>query len=95
MHERTADFLVSMTAKVKSNLLTLTEHHNSDIANLLDQLAEEEIKFSLVQAKLSSVLTTVDEYRSENALRTSELIVHCEGDLQSFYKGREGQEVPR
>ena len=62
-----------MTAKVKSNLLTLTEHHNSDISNLLDQLAKEEIKFSLVQAKLSSVLTTVDEYRSENALRTSEL----------------------
>ena len=73
LDERTADFLVGMTAKVKSSLLALTEHHNSDISNLLDQLAKEEIKFSLVQAKLSSVLTTVDEYRSENALRTSEL----------------------
>jgi hypothetical protein len=37
------------------------------------RLVNEETKLSLVQAKLSSVLTTVEEYRSENALKTSEL----------------------
>ena len=54
--------------KVKSNLLTLTEHHNSDIGSLLESLANDKTKLTLVQAKLSSVLTTVEEYRSENAL---------------------------
>ena len=66
--ERTASYLARVTEKVKSNLLTLTEHHNSDIGSLLESLANDKTKLTLVQAKLSSVLTTVEEYRSENAL---------------------------
>ena len=73
LDERTADYLVNLTGKVKSNLLTLNEHHNSDIGNLLDALANEETKLSPVQAKLSTALNTIEQFRSENALKTSEM----------------------
>ena len=73
LDEQTANYLAMVTEKVKSNLLTLTEHHNADIGSLLVSLADEETKLSLVQAKLSTALNTIEEYRSENALKTSEM----------------------
>ena len=39
LDERRANYLTKVTAKVKSNLLTLTEHHNTDMGILLDSLA--------------------------------------------------------
>ena len=55
LDERTAEYLVNLTGKVKSNLLTLNEHHNSDMENLLDALADEQTKLGLVQAKLGEL----------------------------------------
>ena len=61
LDEPTANYLVKVTEKVKSSLLTLTEHHNADIGSLLESLAVKEDELGLVQAKLSSVLATVAE----------------------------------
>ena len=59
LDEQTANYLAMVTEKVKSNLLTLTEHHNADIGSLLVSLADEETKLSLVQAKLSRFILVV------------------------------------
>ena len=46
-----------------------------NVSNVADMqfMFVEETKLSLVQAKLSTALNTIEEYRSENALKTSEM----------------------
>ena len=86
LDERTADYLVNMTGKVKSNLLTLNEHHNSDIGSLLDALADEQTKLGLVQAKLSTALNAIEQFRSESALdrgKFSQAILYMLGERAS------------